>query len=179
MEPIVILIGVLFAAASIILVRSKFERVVGVFFVLRSNWGIKLIDSVAKRKPRYGVHSRLFHTPVFRRRGSVLPFSQQGDPGQLLQGVPAVGAIISAAAAYLGRYELAIGFPLLIVLMAYLMSRIRSPIVDTALTAVVYCLGFAIGLRPKISVLFGIFGLPAVMVYVMFTPRFEHPACQD
>jgi membrane-associated protease RseP (regulator of RpoE activity) len=165
-----ILVGVLFAAVSILLVRSKFDRVIGVFFVIRSGLGIKLIDSIAKLRPKLWEFIADYSVLLsFGGIGAYYLSSNRETQDNFYRGFLLSGIIISAAAVFLSRYELAMGFLVLVALMKYMMSRIRNPIMDTALTVVIFCLGFAMIFEPSISMLFGIFGLPAVMVYVMFT----------
>jgi membrane-associated protease RseP (regulator of RpoE activity) len=160
----------LFLAAAVMLVFSKVERYVGVLFIIRSSFGIRLIDSLARFKPRLWEFLADFSVLLsFGGLGAYYLSVNEETRHNLYRSMVIIGAICSLVALLLGKVAVAFGFLALGVLFSYLMRRIGSPLVDSLFAAMLFLLSCGMVLDASASFLFGVFGLPALMVYVLFT----------
>jgi membrane-associated protease RseP (regulator of RpoE activity) len=169
MDAITLMLAVLMAAA-VLLFRSHHERIMGVFFIIRSGYGIRLIDSIAKLRPRLWEFLADFSVLLsFGGMGAFYLSSHNQSRGNLNKGVLLSGGLFAAASAYMGRADAAAGIFVFSAAVYLLMARMKSPLLDFLLSAAY--LGFACAqvFDMVIAALFGIFGLPAVMIFVMST----------
>lgn len=165
-----IALGAFFLVVGVLLVWGKAQRMLGVFFMLRSNLGIRFIDYVAGLCPGFWRFLADYSVLLsFGGLGAYYLSSHRQSRGALYGSVLLSGALLALASAYAGRYESAVAFIALSLSVWFLMSRLESPLLDAILSMAYLMLAFAQVFDVFTSALYGFFGLPAVMVYLLST----------
>ncbi|MFH0862119.1 MAG: site-2 protease family protein [Candidatus Altiarchaeota archaeon] len=177
MEPVLVLVGLFFLAAWLLLLRSKHERFGNIVFMIRSSLGVKLIDSIAKSYPRMWTFLADFSVLLsFGGIGGYYLSAHKESRGNLYTSLILIGFLFAATGAYLGRFELAAAFLALGILLSYVMRRLQHTMLDTGMTTLLFFLATSMilgatsapsALNAAASALCGLFGLPAIMVYVL------------
>jgi len=167
---------VLWALAAVLvflaayLVRSKIERQLGVFFIIRSGYGIRVIESLARWRPSVWRFFADFSVLLsFGGVGGYYLSAYKETRKNFHYSLFGVGLIFFAASAFAGRWELAASFLVLSCALPMMLYKIGSPGVNFALTAFFIFLGACVSFDYTVSALLGVFGMPAALIYVMFT----------
>jgi membrane-associated protease RseP (regulator of RpoE activity) len=170
MDLVVLTLGVLLTAAAVALYVKGVERHAGIFFVIRSGHGIRLMDRVARSRPRLWEFLADFSVLLsFGGIGAFYLSSNRETRPNLRLGVLAAGVVFSIAGIYLGRADMAFGLLALSIGSHFIMSKTDSRALETLLPTVMLTLACAAVFTSVIPLLFGVFGLPAVMVYVLLS----------
>ncbi|VVB53542.1 Peptidase family M50 [uncultured archaeon] len=180
MDSSILFVG-LFLAGTVVLSRMKFERVLGVVFLLRTRWGIKLIDSIAKLSPgfwKFMADAGLFLS--FGGLGAAYLHRTKEGYRHLQILVPAVG-VLSAVFAYLTGYvELAVAALVLSALGVVFRKRMDAVFaVTVGYFTVAYHAFFMLLFSPPstISVLIasftGVFGMPVLLFAGLFFGAYQ------
>jgi len=170
MNLLLVASALLFSAFTVSLAMSKYERLLGVFFIIRSSHGIRLIDAVAKIKPRLWEFLADFSVLLsFGGVGAFYLSSHKQSRNNTHKAFLVIGLMFTAYAILIGRTDVAWMYFLLAVLLAYAMPKLGNPGFDFAFTWAFFSLGFRLQFDSGTSVIFGLFGLPALMVYLLFT----------
>ncbi len=169
MDGLVALVA-FFLAVGVLLVWGKAQRMLGVFYMLRSSLGIRFIDWVAGLCPGFWRFLADYSVLLsFGGLGAYFLSSNRQSRGALYGGVLLSGALLALASALAGRYDSALAFAAMSLSVWFLMARLGSPILDAVLSMCYLTLAFAQAFDAFTSVLYGFFGLPAVMVYLLST----------
>lgn len=176
-EPTLILAGLILLAVWAALIFSKHERFGNIVFMIRSGYGVKLIDSIAEANPRLWQFLADFSVLLsFGGVGGYYLSSHNESRENLYRSVMLAGAVSFLAGAYVGKIGAGLSFLALGVLISLLMRRLRSSAADFALSALIFFLASSLilsstaasaTLNAATSAICGVFGLPAVMIYVL------------
>ncbi|MBD3388909.1 MAG: hypothetical protein GF416_07570 [Candidatus Altiarchaeales archaeon] len=163
-----------FMAASLMLVRSGYERYLGLVFIIRSSHGIRVIDSIAKFKPRFWQFLADFSVFIsFGGMGAYYLSLRTETKKNLPRSVLLGGVLFAAVALFLQNPEYAFASLVLASAMAFFLPRIDSPWLTFASTVVLFYVSSTMVLGKLASVLIGVFGLPSLMVYLMASHGME------
>jgi membrane-associated protease RseP (regulator of RpoE activity) len=159
-----------FSFATYLLIRSRHERHLGVLFIIRTNLGVRIIDSTAKIQPRLWAFIADFATLItMGGAGAFYLSTHKASLRHFHYLLFLVGTVFAEAALFQGQGRAAIAILILSVLAAYIVFRLQHPIMNVVCTMVVFSIGFGLMQSGLTQVLFGLFGLPAVMIYWMLT----------
>ncbi|MFH1404044.1 MAG: M50 family metallopeptidase [Candidatus Altiarchaeota archaeon] len=160
----------LFGLGWIILYKSKTERYYGTFYIMRSNYGMRLISSIANLAP--SLWRFLADFSIFLSFGGLGGYYLSKDDlsrGNFRKSFLVLG-FLAVITAFFSGYSItfAAGSSLL-VLMAYAMSgRMRSTIVDFTLSSIIMSvITYLPTNNMLLSVFVGVFGLPALLIYAL------------
>ncbi|MFH1055495.1 MAG: site-2 protease family protein [Candidatus Altiarchaeota archaeon] len=170
MDPVIALLLLLFLAAAVFLLRSKVERVFGVFFVIRSTYGIRLIESVSKFRPDLWEFLADFSLLIsFGGLGGYYLLLNRQSKGNFHTSLLLTGLIFSALAAFLGWFDISAAFFLMSFALYFVLPKMGNIVVDLTAAVFMIFLGCRMFFDTPLSALAALFGLPALMVYFMFS----------
>ncbi len=168
MDPVVIALAAAFAAGTLLLLNSDTERHVGVFFIIRSGYGIKLIDSLAKFKPRVWNFIADFSVLLsFGGMGAYYLSTSEETKPNLYMGIPLLGLLLSAAAFFTGETSAALLLAIAALASYPLLSAVRNTAANFMYTALLLASTSQLFINGFAAAAFGFLGLPALMVSVM------------
>jgi len=163
-----------FAVTAVAMLLSKIERIAGVFFIIRSSWGIKLIDRVARFKPRMWEFLADFSVLLsFGGFGAYYLSANDETRRNYYVSLLLFGIMFSATCALIGQMDLAAILLALTFIMYYALKRIGNPAADFIFTCILIFLGLGSFFDTTASAIASVFGLPALMIYVMATHGFN------
>lgn len=167
MPPQIMLVLALFTFLAIALFRSKHERHFIVFMV-RSSFGLRLIKWIAVKYRR--------HWEFLSDASVIVAFggfggwylSSHGQTRNLRISVFAFLMLILPLSLALGdSYAAALAFSLFPI--SHLLLSRKVPALDFAVSSAVIALGYSLVFTPHFSIFMGMFGLPAVMLFVLLS----------
>ena len=169
MDPIILLLA-LFLLGTLILFKSKVERQLGVLFVIRSNYGIRLIDWISKINP--GFWNFIADFSVYLSFGGLgAYYLSRVDSRKHLE----YSQIIFSSAFFFllskdfGLPAGLLSLVLFTVIAALLYAR-RNSILDFIFSSILLAvLGSFIISEPLILFLIALFGLPALLVFALIS----------
>ena len=116
-----------FALAAVILHMSRTERHLGVFFLIRSGIGIRLIDRLAKCRPRlWEIMADVSVLLSFGGLGAYYLSSHSSTRNNLYRGIFAIGVLFSLVSVFRGMPGLAVTLFVLGYILALVLPRAGS-----------------------------------------------------
>jgi membrane-associated protease RseP (regulator of RpoE activity) len=174
MDPVVLLLILVFAALSALLVVSNVERMVGVLFIIRSQYGIRLIDRVAGVKP--GFWNFLADFSVLLSFGGVGAYYLSSNDEcrvNFYRSFLILGLLFSSAVMLGASFEAGVLMFFFTGLTYFAISRVGVAALDFVFSSILFFLAASAFLEGLASLFAGVFGLPAVMIYVMGSHGFN------
>ncbi|MCX6695260.1 MAG: site-2 protease family protein, partial [Candidatus Altiarchaeota archaeon] len=149
--------------------KSKFERFLGVFFIIRSKYGIKLIDRISHIKP--GFWKFIADYSVYLSLGGIGAYylSAVGSKKSLYYSQIFYIAIGFLLAAFLG-YGVVMAYSMLLLSTAFaaLLYNRKNTLLDFAYSSFLVAYPVYIVLSNTfVSMLIAFFGMPALLVYAL------------
>jgi hypothetical protein len=160
----------LFVLCWIILYRSRIERYYGIFYILRSNYGIRVIDSLARIKP--GLWKFMADMSVLISFGGLGAYYLSGTRethNNLRKSILLLGLAAAGLGLFMG-YKPVLVFASLaaVVLVVWGLGRVHSDVLDfIASSSFISVIALIFTGKMFFSILMGVFGLPALLVYAL------------
>ena len=159
----------LLLAGTILLYRSGHERHLGCVFLVRSKYGLSLIERLSKIRPE--IWTGLCDMSVlvgFGGMGGLYLASFRETRRNLLKSMGAVGFIGLLAGLVLGVSGIIILTGLVALIIAlYLLTRIENRVLDFITSTILISLAASLVINPTLSILIGVFGAPALLIYAL------------
>lgn len=179
MEPLTYLLIAAFAALTYVLHRSKHQRHLGTFFMIRSKFGIRLIDRVSKANPVFWNFIADFSVLLsFGGVGGYYLLSHKKSARSFEKAYVLLGVLFSLTLFYLGRNFQAAALVAATALGALFNRRFSSNVSGFFSTALIFSTASSLLISTleqfKLevflsSIALGMFGLPAIMVYALLS----------
>jgi membrane-associated protease RseP (regulator of RpoE activity) len=169
MEPAWLLIAFAFGGVTGFLFNCGAQRYY-IAFLVRSRLGLKFIESLAKVKPGLWCFLADFSVVLsFAGVGAYYLSSHRQTRGNLYKSLIFLAFLFALAALAFGsNYLHTVGF-LFAALSVPVLIRQRNAVLDFLYTVSLFTLACSMVFNAGVSILLGVFGLPAIMVYVLMS----------
>ncbi len=179
MELGLLIMGAFFVVAYALLVKSGHERHGGVVFMIRSKYGIHLIDRMSKLNPRFWNFIADFSVLLsFGGLGGYYLSSMKGTRSNLHKSILLLGLISALPIYLLQGFTYCMLAVFLSLLMYAVLPRCRGAFTDFVASSFIFAsiTWMLLSASPALridgflaSAFMGVFGLPSILVYGLFS----------